>query len=94
MWLDALPPSHPQPGSKNKGRCVIKCYQSAIKSGENLRNLRVFRVLNREKRVVSVMGQTPFRSFQWLKQGRGHEYKTGILQTYSLENIMVYPCFA
>ena len=35
MQLDALPPSHPQPGSKNKGRCVIKCYQSAIKSGRN-----------------------------------------------------------
>jgi len=64
MQLDVLPPSHPQPGSKNKGRCVIKCYQSAIKSGENLRNYRVFRVLNRGKRVISgfVTGQTHFRS--------------------------------
>ena len=39
MQLEVLPPSHPQPGSKNKWRCVIKCYQSAIKSGENLKNL-------------------------------------------------------
>jgi hypothetical protein len=39
MQLDVLPASHPQPGSKNKVRRVIKCYQSAIKSGENLKNL-------------------------------------------------------
>ena len=36
-------------GSKNKERGVIKCCQSAIKSGENLRNYRVFQVLNRKK---------------------------------------------
>ena len=68
MRLDTLPPSHPQPGSKNKGRCVIKCYQSAIKPGENLRSYRVFRVLNREKQGISGFSLLPlfFGVLLWL----------------------------
>ena len=88
MQLDALPPSQLQPGSKNKRSYVIKCCQSAIKSEENLRNYRVFRVSNREKRVISGFchGANHFSFILMAEKGRDGVYEMRVLYTYSLNN--------